>query len=56
MLADVVDELPRSLRGGAVGLVCEEGTMGSYEVRVAPVATAVDGGTSQEMAFEEARS
>jgi hypothetical protein len=56
MLADVVDGSPRSLHGGAVGLVCEEGTMGSYEVRVAPVVTSFEGGTPEHAVLEEARS
>jgi hypothetical protein len=56
MLADVVDGSPRSLQGGAVGLVCEEGTMGSYEVRVAPVATSIEGETPERAVLEEARS
>jgi hypothetical protein len=56
MVADVVDESPRSLHGGAVGLVCEEGTMGSYEVRVASAATSFDRGTPERTELEEARS
>ena len=56
LLANVDDESPRSLRSGAVGLVCEEGTMGSNEVRVAPAATSFDGGIRERMELEEARS
>lgn len=33
-IAHAIDEAGASLRGGAVGLVCEEGTMASIEVRV----------------------
>ncbi len=56
LIADVVDESPRSLRGGAVGLVCEEGTMGSYEVRVAPAATSFADDNTERTELEEARS
>jgi ADP-ribosylglycohydrolase len=56
ILADVVDESPRSLHGGAVALVCEEGTMGSFEVRVAPAATAVQREAPERAELEEARS
>jgi len=56
LLADVVDDSPRALHGGAVGLVCEEGTMGSYEVRVAPAATASEMGAPERNELEEARS
>ena len=56
LLADVVDDSPRSLRGGAAGLVCEEGTMGCYEVRVAAAATSPKTASAERAELEEARS
>jgi hypothetical protein len=56
LLADVIDRSPLSLQGGAVGLVCEEGTMASNEVRVAALATTSDGGVRGLEVPEEARS
>lgn len=56
LIADLVDESPRSLHGGAVGLVCEEGTMASNEVRVAALATASNSEARGPEVLEEARS
>jgi hypothetical protein len=56
LVAEVVDDSPRALRGGAVGLVCEEGTMGCYEVRVAALATSPDTDATERAELEEARS
>lgn len=56
LLADTVDESPHALRRGAVGLVCEEGTMGTYEVRVAATATSLETRTAERTELEEARS
>lgn len=56
VIAQAIDDSAQALRGGAVGLVCEEGTMASHEVRVAAHGAGSQGRGPGHEVLEEART